>query len=126
MRKAGVTDYEGFIKQILPIVGDKPISFEVISDEFTEMKIQAKKLAAFGKNVYVKIPIMNTRGESSVPLIGELLKECVNINVTAVLTLEQTKDLSKVLISGSPTVVSIFAGRIMGKFQRVSQYSSSR
>jgi len=112
MKKAGVTNYEKFVSEILPVVGNKPISLEVISDDFPEMKRQALKLSSFGKNIYVKIPIMNTKAESSISLISELVKEGVKLNITAVMTLEQVKDLSRVLISRVPTVVSIFAGRI--------------
>jgi transaldolase len=112
MKKAGITDYEGFIKEVLPIIGDKPVSFETIGDDFEEMKRQAVKLSKFGPNVYVKIPVMNTKGESSVPLVGELIKSGVKVNVTAVMTMEQINDLTKVLISGVPAVVSVFAGRI--------------
>jgi transaldolase len=112
MKKAGITDYEGFIKEVLPIIGDKPVSFETIGDDFEEMKRQALKLSKFGPNVYVKIPVMNTKGESSVPLVGELIKSGVKVNVTAVMTMEQINDLTKVLISGVPAVVSVFAGRI--------------
>lgn len=112
MRKAGITDYESFIKEVLPIAGDKPISFEVIGDNFKEMKRQALKLGGYGTNVYVKIPVMNTKGESSVPLIGELLKSGVKINVTAIMTMQQINELIPVLISGMHTVVSVFAGRI--------------
>jgi len=112
MKKAGVSDYESFIKEVLPIINGKPISFEVIGDDFEEMKRQAIKLSKYGENVYVKIPIMNTKGESTVPLIGELLKNNVKVNVTAILTIAQIKELAGVLISGMPTVVSVFAGRI--------------
>lgn len=112
MRKAGVTDYEAFIKEVMPVVGDKPVSFEVIGDDFAEMKRQAMKLCKYGENIYVKIPIMNTKGESTVPLIGELAQNGVKINITAILTLKQVTELSKVLVDGVPSIVSVFAGRI--------------
>jgi len=112
MKKAGVTNYEKFVDEILPIVGDKPISLEVISDDFPEMKRQALKLSSLGENVYVKIPIMNTKAEPSIRLISELIKQGVQLNITAIMTLGQVQDLSEVLISGVPTVVSVFAGRI--------------
>ena len=112
MRKAGVTDYEAFVKEVLPVVGDKPISFEVIGDDFEEMKKQATKLSGYGENIYVKIPIMNTKGESSVPLVGELVKNGVKVNVTAILTLKQVEELAKVMTYGVPSVVSVFAGRM--------------
>lgn len=112
MRKAGIKNYESFAKDILKSVKDKPISFEVFSDDFSEMKRQALKIASWQKNVYVKIPITNTKGQSSVPLIRELSKEGVKLNVTAILTLGQVKAVSKALNPKIPSVVSVFAGRI--------------
>lgn len=112
MRKAGVTDYEKFIRGILPAVGNKPVSFEVISDDFSQMKRQALKLSGFGENVYVKIPIINTKNESSLGLISDLVSKKIKLNITAIMTLKQVKELAKVLISGVPTIVSVFAGRI--------------
>src|SRR6267142_1771680 len=91
MRKAGVKDYETFAKDILQSVTAKPISFEVFSDDFPEMKRQALKIAAWAKNVYVKIPITNSRGESSLSLIKELGKQGVQLNITAILTLDQVR-----------------------------------
>src|SRR6266498_5837206 len=91
MKKAGIKDYEAFAKDILQTVTAKPISFEVFSDEFPEMRRQALKIAAWQKNVYVKIPITNTRGESSLPLIAELGREGVQLNITAILTLAQVR-----------------------------------
>lgn len=112
MRKAGVTDYGEFVREILPIIEKKPISFEVISDEFTEMKRQAVKLSQFAGNIYVKIPITNTRAESCVPLIKDLLGGGVKINVTAIMTLKQIEELIPALKSKTPAIVSVFAGRI--------------
>jgi len=112
MRKAGVTDYEAFAHEILAEIRDLPVSFEVFSDEFAEMKRQARKIAAWGENVYVKIPITNTRRESSVALVRELSKEGIRINVTAVLTLAQVEAVAVALAGGAPAVVSVFAGRI--------------
>src|SRR5258707_9071370 len=89
MRKAGIQNYEAFAKDILRSVTSKPISFEVFSDEFPEMRRQALKIASWQKNVYVKIPITNTRGETSLPLIRELGREGVALNITAILTLAQ-------------------------------------
>src|SRR5262245_54796731 len=89
MKKAGITDYEGFARDILTDIKDKPISFEVFSDEFPEMRRQALKISSWQNNVYVKIPITNTRAEPSLPLIRELSSEGVRVNVTAILTLEQ-------------------------------------
>ena len=112
MRKAGVKDYESFAKDILRSVKRKPISFEVFSDEFTEMKRQALKIAAWQNNVYVKIPITNSRGESSLPLVEELSRKGVRLNITALLTSQQVRDASEVLNPGAAAIVSVFAGRI--------------
>lgn len=112
MKKAGVSDYESFIKAVLPMVEDMPVSFEVIADEFDEMKRQAIKLSSYGNNVYVKIPIMNTRCESSIPLIGELTHKGIKLNITAIMTLKQVGELAEVLKDGVATFVSVFAGRI--------------
>lgn len=112
MRKVGIKDYETFAKDILQSVTTKPISFEVFSDEFPEMRRQGLKIAAWQRNVYVKIPITNTRGESSVPLIRDLAKEGVQLNITAILTVEQVRNVVAVLNSNVPSVVSVFAGRI--------------
>jgi transaldolase len=112
MRKAGVSDYEAYAKDILQTVRDKPISFEVFSDEFPEMKRQALKIASWQKNVYVKIPITNTRAESSLPLIRELGQQGVQLNITAILTLDQVRGVADALNSQVASVVSVFAGRI--------------
>jgi transaldolase len=112
MRKAGVNDYEAFAREILQTVKDKPISFEVFSDEFTEMRRQALKISAWQSNVYVKIPITNTRRESALPLIRELSAQGVKLNVTAILTLEQVAGVAQALDPQTPSVVSVFGGRI--------------
>jgi transaldolase len=112
MRKAGVHDYEAFARDILQHITEKPISFEVFSDEFPEMRRQALKIKDWAKNVYVKIPITNTRGKSSLPLVRELALEGVKLNVTAILTLEQVAGVAKALNPKMPAVVSVFAGRI--------------
>ena len=112
MRKAGISDYEAFAKDILTIIKTKPISLEVFSDEFAEMKRQALKLASWQSNVYVKIPITNSKGESSQGLIKELAAEGVQLNITAILTLEQVHDTVLSLSADIPSVISIFAGRI--------------
>src|SRR5215831_20488733 len=112
MRKVGVHDYEAFAKDILKSVTSKPISFEVFSDEFPEMRRQALKIAAWQKNVFVKIPITNTRQESSLPLISELAKQGVQLNITAMLTLEQVRGVAEALNPAVPAFVSVFAGRI--------------
>jgi transaldolase len=112
MKKAGVSNYEAFAREILQTIRQKPISFEVFSDEFDDMKRQALKLASWGKNVYVKIPITNTRGESSLSLVRELGREGVHLNITAILTLDQVRGVAEALNPTVPSVVSVFAGRI--------------
>jgi transaldolase len=112
MKKAGITDYEAFAKSILTTIKTKPISFEVFSDEPSEMRRQAKKIAAWGSNVYVKIPVTNTRKEFMGPLIHELAAEGVKLNVTALLTVSQVRDVAAALVESVPAVVSVFAGRI--------------
>jgi transaldolase len=112
MRKVGISDYEAFAKEILETVTDKPISLEVFSDDFPEMRRQALKISGWQNNVYVKIPITNTKGESAIPLIQELAQEGVKINVTAILTLEQVRNVSEALNAEVPSVVSVFAGRV--------------
>ena len=112
MRKAGVTDYEKFAREILAIIKEKPISFEVFSDEFPEMRRQALKISRWQDNVYVKIPITNTRGEASLPLIRELAGEGVKLNITALLTVDQVRGVVQALEPTLPSVVSVFAGRI--------------
>ncbi len=112
MRKAGITDFEAFARDILATITDRPISFEVFADEFDEMEHQARWIATWGQNVYVKIPVTNTRSESSVPLIRRLAAQGVKMNVTAMMTLEQTRDVCEALRGGPPACASIFAGRI--------------
>ena len=112
MRKVGIADYESFARDILQTVTAKPISFEVFSDDFPEMRRQALKIAGWQKNVYVKIPITNMRNESSVTLIQELAKEGVQLNITAILTLEQVRAVAAALNPAVSSVVSVFAGRI--------------
>lgn len=112
MKKAGITDYVAFAKDILTIIKDKPISFEVFSDEFDEMEKQALEIASWGENVYVKIPITNTRGESSTNLVEILSEKGVKLNVTAILTVEQVKSVLPGLSKGKGSYVSVFAGRI--------------
>ena len=112
MRKADITDYEGFARDILRSIPDRPLSFEVFADEFPEMERQARKIATWGDNVYVKIPVTNTRGEPTLDLICRLAHEGVKLNVTALLTLDQVRDVSQALGGGAPSCVSVFAGRI--------------
>lgn len=112
MKIAGVSDYEAFAKDILTHIPDKPISFEVFSDEFDEMERQALDIASWGENVYVKIPITNTKGESSVPLVATLSGNGVKVNVTAMFTVEQVQSVIPGLSKGPGSYVSVFAGRI--------------
>lgn len=112
MKKAGIKDYETFAKEILQTVTDKPISLEVFTDDLAEMKRQALKITAWAKNVYTKIPITNSRGESCLPLIKELGQQGVKLNVTALLTLKQVAGVAQNLNPDVPAVVSVFAGRI--------------
>ena len=112
MRKVGVHDYEAFARDILKNITEKPISFEVFSDDFLEMRRQALKISNWAKNVYVKIPITNTRGESSLPLVRDLAREGVKLNITAIFTEEQVAGVAQALNPKVPAVVSVFAGRI--------------
>ena len=112
MKKAGITNYKAFGLDILSVIHDRPISLEVFSDDFSEMEIQAKEIASWGKNVNVKIPITNTKGQSSVRLIDNLAKAGVKLNVTAMMTIEQVKSTLPALAKGPGGYVSVFAGRI--------------
>jgi transaldolase len=112
MRKAGITSYETFARDILAAIPDRPISLEVFADDPSEMERQAHKIASWGSNVYVKIPVTNTKGESTTGLIERLSKDGIQINVTAMLTLGQTRAVARALAGGAPSNVSIFAGRI--------------
>ncbi len=112
MRKAGVTSYDAFARDVLACIPDRPISFEVFADTFSEMERQARKIATWGDNVYVKIPITNTQGESSVNLICRLANSGIKVNATALLALDQVRDVAAVLAGGPPCYISVFAGRI--------------
>jgi len=112
MRKAGVADYQAFALDILRAIPDRPISFEVFSDDFTEMARQARKIVGWGENVYVKIPVTNTQGESSATLVHALAREGVKLNVTALTALDQVGEMSAALAGGPPAIVSVFAGRV--------------
>lgn len=112
MKKAGIKDYEAFAKDILQTVKDKPISLEVFSDDFPEMRRQAAKIKSWAPNVYVKIPITNSKGESSLPLVKELAKEGTQLNITALFTLKQVAGVAEALNPAIPSVVSVFAGRL--------------
>jgi transaldolase len=112
MRKDGVSDYRAFAKEVLAHVKTQPISFEVFADEFSEMRRQALEIKTWGENVYVKIPITNTRRQSAIPLVAELAASGVKLNVTAICTLDQVRATAKALAGGAPSVVSVFAGRV--------------
>jgi transaldolase len=112
MRKAGITDYEAFARDILCAIRDRPISLEVFADDFGEMERQAHKIAAWADNVYVKIPVTNTARVPAYDLIERLSHSGVKLNVTAILTLEQVHDVVQALAGGAPSNVSVFAGRI--------------
>ena len=112
MAKSGIKDYENFARNVLEVITDLPISFEVFSDDFNEMKKQALKINSWGKNVNVKIPITNTKKEPSLNLIKELLAEGIKLNVTAIFTKSQLVGLREVMSPKDDVIVSVFAGRI--------------
>lgn len=112
MRRAGVTDYKGFAKNVLDIVSDKPVSFEVFADDFLTMERQAMEIASWGRNVNVKIPVTNTKGEFCGPLMKKLSGAGVKLNVTALMTLDQVLRVTDALCLDTPAIVSVFAGRI--------------
>jgi transaldolase len=112
MRQAGVTDYRAFARDALKAVPDRPISFEVFADDFPSMEQQAREIASWGRNVYVKIPVSNTKGEFAGPLIATLAHAGIQLNITAIFTLEQVSRVAEALAPNVPAVVSVFAGRI--------------
>jgi transaldolase len=112
MRKAGVTDYERFAREILQQIPDRPISFEVFADDEPEMERQARKIARWAANVYVKIPVTNTRREPMYELIRRLSAEGIQVNATAVLALDQVRHIAQALQGGAPSYISVFAGRV--------------
>jgi transaldolase len=112
MRKAGITDYEAFGRSLARSIPDRPFSFEVLSDDFDEMEQQARLIATWGENVYVKIPITDTRGRSSAALVKRLARQGVKLNVTALMTLAQVDNILPSLCDGAPSCISIFAGRV--------------
>jgi transaldolase len=112
MRAAGVVDYESFARQALELIPDRPICFEVLADEFDEMEAQAVTISSWGSNVYVKVPVSNSRRESSNTLLRALSARGVKVNVTAVMTLGQVEQVAGSLVDGVPSFVSLFAGRI--------------
>jgi transaldolase len=112
MRQAGIADYEAFCLDLLASISDRPISFEVFSDDFEEMETQALKIASWGTNVFAKIPITNSKGESSLPLVRRLVSKSVKLNVTAILTMAQIDETVAALAGTAHSYVSVFAGRI--------------
>jgi transaldolase len=112
MRKAGITDYRAFAKQVLAAIPDRPISFEVFSDEFIDMERQAREIATWGEHVYVKIPVTNTKRQPAYDLVHRLSHAGVKVNVTAIMGLDQVRDVVAALKGGAPSNVSVFAGRI--------------
>lgn len=112
MRKAGVADYKGFAVEMLKAIPDKPISFEVFSDDFDEMEEQAIQISGWGANVNVKIPVTNTKREPAYPLIKKLSKRGIKLNITALMTIAQVKEVATSLDPTVPSYISVFAGRI--------------
>jgi transaldolase len=112
MHKAGLTDYRAFARDIVDAIPDRPISFEVFSDDFDEMERQAREIATWGENVYVKIPVTNTIREPAYALVRLLANEGVKLNITAIMTIEQVRNVVDAVKDGAPSCVSVFAGRI--------------
>jgi transaldolase len=112
MHKAGLTDYTAFARSIVAAIPDRPISFEVFSDEFGEMERQAREIATWGENVYVKIPVTNTRRDPAYDLVGRLAGEGVKLNITAIMTVDQVRNVVDAVKDGAPSCISVFAGRI--------------
>lgn len=112
MRMAGVKDYKAFAHDVLKAIPDRPVSFEVFADDFPSMAAQALEIASWGGNIYVKIPVTNTAGEASLPLIERLSKAGVKLNITAIMTNTQVREIARVLDPATPAVVSVFAGRV--------------
>ncbi|HSY52616.1 MAG TPA: transaldolase [Thermoanaerobaculia bacterium] len=112
MHKAGLTDYRAFAHSILEVIPDRPISFEVFSDEFGDMERQAREIATWGDNVYVKIPVTNTRREPAYDLVRRLSKDGIKLNITAIMTVDQVRSVAEAVKEGAPSCISVFAGRI--------------
>src|SRR5438093_8536801 len=112
MRKAGIADYKAFALEVLHAIPDRPVSFEVFADDFGEMEKQGLEIASWGRNVNVKIPVTNTKGEFSGAVIERLSKAGVQVNVTALLTLDQVRRVTERLAPATPAIISVFAGRI--------------
>jgi transaldolase len=112
MHKVGLTDYRAFARDIVSVIPDRPISFEVFSDEFDDMERQAREIATWGENVYVKIPVTNTRREPAYDLVRRLANDGVKLNITAIMTIDQVRNVVDAVKDGAPSCVSVFAGRI--------------
>jgi transaldolase len=112
MRKAGITDYAGFARDVLQAIPDRPVSFEVFADDLAEMEAQARAIASWGKNVNVKIPVTNTKGIFTGPILRSLSKDGIILNVTAIMTVEQVKHVAAELSADTPAIISVFAGRV--------------
>jgi transaldolase len=112
MRKVGITDYEKFSREVLELIGGRPISYEVFADDFSEMERQARLIATWGPNVYVKVPVTNTKREKATAMIERLAKDGIQLNVTALMTLEQVREVTAAVASGPRSYISVFAGRI--------------
>jgi transaldolase len=112
MRRAGITDYRAFAREVLAQIKDKPVSFEVLADDIPEMEREALEIGGWADNVFVKIPVTNTRRESCCALISRLVRRQVKLNVTAIMTLEQVREVAAALSPATPSYVSVFAGRI--------------
>jgi transaldolase len=112
MHKAGLTDYRAFARDIVAAIPDRPISFEVFSDDFDEMERQAREIATWGENVYVKIPVTNTRREPAYDLVRRLSNDGIKLNITAIMTIDQVRNVVDSVKDGAPSCISVFAGRI--------------
>jgi len=112
MRKAGITDYVAFAREVLTAIPDRPVSFEVFADDLDGMLAQGRAIARWGSNVNVKIPVTNTKGEYTGPVLETLARSGISLNVTAIMTVEQVRHVAKSLAGGAPSIVSVFAGRI--------------
>ena len=112
MRQAGITDYKQFALEVLKLIPDRPVSFEVFADDFPTMEAQGREIASWGSNVYVKVPVTNTKGEFAGPLMTRLAGARIKLNVTAIMTNEQVKRVGAALAKDVPAIVSVFAGRI--------------
>lgn len=112
MRKSGVSDYRTFAKDLLRSINDRPISFEVFSDEFSDMETQAREIATWGNNVFVKIPVTDTRCHPTYNLVRRLSRDGIKLNITALMTLTQVREVAECVVGGAPCNISVFAGRI--------------